>query len=67
MEQIRGLSNRIPAKHILYVMGCCYSGLGLSRSYGTSPELTGYLRKVASMRAVQIVTAGGKGEQVQER
>jgi tetratricopeptide (TPR) repeat protein len=67
MEQIRGLSNRIPAKHILYVMDCCYSGLGLSRSYGTSPKLTGYLRKVASMRAVQIVTAGGKGEQVQER
>jgi uncharacterized caspase-like protein len=67
MEQVRSLSNRIPAKHILYVMDCCYSGLGLSRSYGTSPNLTGYLRKVASLRAVQIVTAGGKGEQVQEK
>jgi len=67
MEQIRSLSSRIPAKHILYLMDCCYSGLGLSRSYGTSPKLSGYLRKVASMRAVQIVTAGGKGEQVQER
>jgi hypothetical protein len=67
MEQIRSLSNRIPAKHILYVMDCCYSGLGLSRSYGTAPTLTGYLRKVASLRAVQIVTAGGKGEQVQEK
>jgi len=67
MEQIRSLSSRIPAKHILYVMDSCYSGLGLSRSYGVSPGISGYLRKVASMRVVQIVTAGGKGEQVQER
>jgi tetratricopeptide (TPR) repeat protein len=67
MDQIRSLSARIPAKHILYVMDSCYSGLGLNRSYGVSPQLSGYLRKVASMRVVQIVTAGGKGEQVQER
>jgi len=67
MEQIRSLSNRISAKHILYVMDSCYSGLGLSRSYGVSAKISGYLRKVASMRAVQIITAGGKGEQVQEK
>ncbi|MBW1944961.1 MAG: caspase family protein, partial [Deltaproteobacteria bacterium] len=31
MDQIRGLSSRIAAKHILYIMDSCYSGLGLSR------------------------------------
>ncbi|MBL7203041.1 MAG: caspase family protein [Desulfobacteraceae bacterium] len=68
MDQIRGLSSRIAAKHILYIMDSCYSGLGFSRGMITvSPELKGYLRKVASMRAVQIVTAGGKGEQVREK
>jgi len=67
MEQVRSLSSRIPAKHILYVMDSCYSGLGLSRSAGQSPAVSGFLRKVASMRAVQIVTAGGSGEQAQER
>jgi hypothetical protein len=67
MEQIRSLSSRIPAKHILYVMDSCYSGLGLSRSSGISTQLSGYLSKVMSMRVVQIITAGGKGEQVQER
>ncbi len=67
MEQIRSLSSRIPAKHILFVMDSCYSGLGLNRSSGMSPKTGGYLAKVASMRAVQVVTAGGKGEQVQER
>ena len=67
MEQVRSLSRRIPAKHILFVMDSCYSGLGLSRSAGVSPKASDYLRKISSMRAVQIITAGGKGEQVQER
>jgi hypothetical protein len=67
MEQIRGLSSRIHAKHVLFVMDSCYSGLGLSRSLGASTKVSDYIRKVSSMRAVQIVTAGGKGEQVQEK
>jgi hypothetical protein len=67
MEQIRDLSNLIPAKHILYVMDSCYSGLGLSRSHGVSAKISGYLQKIASMRTVQIITAGGKGEQAQEK
>jgi hypothetical protein len=67
MEQVKSLSSRISAKHILYVMDSCYSGLGLSRAAGPSPTISGFLRKVATMRAVQIVTAGGSGEQAQER
>jgi hypothetical protein len=67
MEQIRSLSSRIAAKHILYVMDCCYSGLGLNRSAGVWPGISDFLRKVSSMRAVQIITAGGQGEQVQEK
>ncbi len=67
MDQIRNLSRRISAKHILYVMDSCYSGLGLNRSPGVSPKISNYLRKVSSMRAVQIITAGGKDEQVQEK
>jgi tetratricopeptide (TPR) repeat protein len=67
MGQIRSLSSRIVAKHILYVMDCCYSGLGLNRSAGVWPGISDYLRKVSAMRVVQIITAGGQGEQVQER
>ena len=48
-------------------MDSCYSGLGLNRSLGVSPKIGDYLRKVSSMRVVQIITAGGKGEQVQEK
>ncbi len=67
MEQIRSLSSRIAAKHIIFVMDSCYSGLGLNRSAGVWPGINDYLRKVSSMRVVQIITAGGQGEQVQEK
>jgi len=67
MEQIRSLSSRIAAKHIFYVMDSCYSGLGLNRSTGIWPGISDYLRKVSAIRVVQIITAGGQGEQVQER
>ena len=67
MDQIRSLSSHIPAKHIFYAMDSCYSGLGLNRSGGVSPKISDYLRKISSMRVVQIITAGGKGEQVQEK
>ena len=67
MEQIRSLSSRIAAKHIFYVMDCCYSGLGLNRSTGVWPGISDDLRKVSAMRVVQIITAGGQGEQVQEK
>ncbi len=67
MEQIRSLSSRIAAKHIFYVMDCCYSGFGFNRSAGVWPGISDYLRKVSAMRVVQIITAGGQGEQVQEK
>jgi tetratricopeptide (TPR) repeat protein len=67
MDQLRSLASLIPAKHILFAMDSCYSGLGLSRSTGASAAASGYLKKVGFMRAVQIITAGGKGEQARER
>ena len=67
MEQIRSLISRISAKHIIFIVDSCYSGLGLNRSTGVWPGISDYLRKVSSLRVVQIVTAGGQGEQVQEK
>ena len=67
MDLIKRLARNIPAKHMIFVMDCCYSGLGLNRSAGVSADISDYIRKIASMRVVQIITAGGKGEQVQEK
>lgn len=67
MEQVREFSERIQAKHIYYAIDACYSGIGLDRSLGISPETPGYLDKVTRFRSIQIATAGGRGEQVVER
>ncbi len=67
MQQVREISERIPAKHILYVMDACYSGQGFNRAFGVEPSVNGYLQKITAMRSVQMITAGGKKEQVVER
>ncbi len=66
MEKLRDLSNRIAAKHVIYVMDSCYSGLGFTRGIvrkapGTPSNR--FIEKVTSQRAVQMITAGGEGEQ----
>jgi uncharacterized caspase-like protein len=66
MTQVRELSQRIPAKHLLYVMDSCYSGYGLVRGLGLNPGVERYVEKITSMRSVQMITAGGKNEQVRE-
>ncbi len=65
MAAIREASKNYGAKHILYVFDSCYSGLGLKRSGGIK-KADDYIKKLASMKAVQIITAGGEDEQVQE-
>jgi hypothetical protein len=66
MQQVREISERVPAKHILYVMDACYSGQGFTRAFGIEPAINGYLQKITSLRSVQMITAGGKKEQVVE-
>ena len=67
MNVVADISQRIPAKHVLFVMDACYSGLALARSSPLSAQSPGYLEKITSARARQIITAGGAGEQVFEQ
>jgi hypothetical protein len=66
MQQVREISGRVQAKHILYVMDACYSGQGFTRAFGVEPSINGYLQKITSLRSVQMITAGGKKEQAVE-
>jgi len=67
MTEIKTLCGLIPAKHILFLVDACYSGLAASATYGgLSKETKGYLRKVTRARVRQILTAGQSGEQVIE-
>jgi uncharacterized caspase-like protein len=68
MDTLRSISNRLPAKQVYYAMDSCYSGLGFTRGLSiprTANE--GYIEKITSLRAVQMITAGAEGEQALER
>jgi hypothetical protein len=52
----------IPAKHILFVMDACYSGLAIQRS-GTSGERR-FVRDMLQRRSRQVITAGKANEKV---
>ena len=66
MDTVRDLSNRMTAKHVLYAIDACYSGLALTRGISIPKKTSGYLAKVTKMRAVQILAAGSEGEQAVE-
>ena len=66
MRQLRSITQRIKAKHIMFIMDSCYSGLGFSRAAGVAPGASDYIKKITSFRAVQMITAGGMNEQVAE-
>ncbi len=66
MTEIRDtISKKIPAKHVLYVMDACYSGLLTTRSVDTSSRRDlAYIKSITKERVRQVLTAGSKGEEV---
>jgi hypothetical protein len=67
MQQIRETFSRMRAKHIYYIIDACFSGYGFTRSAGISPQARGYLKVVTEKRAVQMITAGRKGDLAHEQ
>ena len=66
MDEIYSLADMSYAKHILYLVDACYGGLSI-QSRSLEKEITPeYLKKMTSERGRQIITAGGKNEQVIE-
>jgi peptidoglycan/xylan/chitin deacetylase (PgdA/CDA1 family)/uncharacterized caspase-like protein len=65
MSQLSDIAEAMPAKHVLFVMDACYSGLALTRSGGVSvTDPRRYVREVTRRPARQILTAGGADEPV---
>ena len=66
MSDVDTWSDLIPAKHILYVMDCCYSGLAATRQAGLDPHHTNYISQVTQRPVRQVITAGRADEKVIE-
>ncbi|GHH59633.1 MULTISPECIES: polysaccharide deacetylase family protein [Gammaproteobacteria] len=61
MSDIQNIAESLQAKHVLFVMDACYSGLGLTRGGG---GVNAYLRENARRVGRQMLTAGGADQQV---
>jgi len=64
MTNFQDISEAIPAKHLLFVMDSCYSGLALTRGGGMAAGSQNYLQEIAKREARQMFTAGGADEEV---
>ena len=64
MSNFQDISEAIPAKHLLFIMDSCYSGLALTRGGGAMAGTINYLQEIARREARQMFTAGGADEQV---
>jgi len=67
MAEIRDtISKKIPAKHVFYVMDACYSGLlTATRAIDNKPRRDlAYLKEITKERVRQVLTAGGKDQEV---
>jgi hypothetical protein len=67
MSDLRLIAERIEAKHIIFLVDACYSGLAAVRRAAIDRTVPGYVKKVTKAPARQIITAGGQGERVEER
>jgi len=63
MTQLQDIAEAIPAKHVLFIMDSCYSGMALTRG-GARPDGNLYARELARRGARQMFTAGGADEEV---
>lgn len=62
MTEIQNIAESLAAKHELFVMDACYSGLGLTRGGGAA----GFLRDNARRIGRQMLTAGGADQLVSD-
>ena len=68
MEELRKISLISEAKHILYLIDACYGGIASIGSRGLDAQSTpDYLQKITQYKSRQIISAGGRGEQVIEK
>src|SRR5574341_199170 len=60
MSDLIDQASFLPAKHILFIIDACYSGLSLLRGMPSDPVVESFM----THRAVQIITAGKEAEMV---
>ena len=55
------------SKHMLFLIDACYGGLAATGARGLSSTTPNFIDKITNDKSRQIITAGGRGEQVIEK
>lgn len=65
MDELEVQSKKMgKAKHQLFIMDACYGGLLGTRSGGVDPTRPNYIAEILTRTAREVLTAGGKDQQV---
>lgn len=67
MADLRKIGQRLKGKHFLFIMDACFSGFALTRSGPEKGTGDPYLENALREPAVQVLTAGRKGEKAVEQ
>ena len=67
MEDLKSISKFSKAKHMLFLVDACYSGLAAVTTRGLSTNTPNYIDKITEENSRQIITAGQKDEKVLEK
>jgi len=67
MDDLKKISSMSKAKHMLFLIDACYGGLAATGARGLSSTTPNYIDKITTDKSRQIITAGGRGEQVIEK
>jgi hypothetical protein len=68
MDELKRISLMSKAKHLLYLVDACYGGLLTIGARGFDSQTTpNYIDKRTKNKSRQIITAGGRGEEVIEK
>ncbi|UZR94546.1 caspase family protein [Chondrinema litorale] len=66
MTDLRERLVKLPAKHVLLAIDACYGGYAAVTSRSLPDETLNYLKIISKSRSRQIITAGKRGQEVQE-
>ena len=67
MDDLKRISSMSQSKHMLFLIDACYSGLAATQHRSLSPSTSNYIEKITKDKSRQIITAGGKDEEVVEK
>ena len=67
MTDLKQQANTFKAKHVLFMVDACYGGLSAVGSRSLDIETPNYIERISKDKSRQVITAGGKGEEVVEK